>query len=197
MDKISSVPGGRFGSLPRSVHGNLLDGVKWATSSWLEARITGFKLHRVQTEQQAFGVILSPLTVPCRHLSAWLAYLMDAEVGIRVEVVVPWCHFLRADELGNLASSRTGGQGRYMRRVGDAGHMVGSRHWFRQWGRLGWLREWGRDRLLPLFRRDERERRCWGSCIRIYTSQARMWQKNERVWGFQGWRSQLKEGICL
>lgn len=45
-----------------------------------------------------------------------------------------------------------------MRRVGDAGHMVGSRHWFRQWGGLGRLREGGRDRLLPLLRRNEREK---------------------------------------
>ena len=83
------------------------------------------------------------------------AYLVDAEVSIGVEVVVPWCHFLRADELGDLASAGTGGQGRYMRRVGDAGHMVGSRHWFGQWGGLGWLREGGRDGLLPLLRRKE------------------------------------------
>lgn len=75
---------------------------------------------------------------------------MDAKMSIRVKVVVPRCHFLWADELGNLASTRAGGQGCYMRRMGDAGHMVGSRHWFRQWGGLGRLRERGCDRLLSL-----------------------------------------------
>ena len=44
-----------------------------------------------------------------------------------------------------------------MRRVGDAGHMVGSRHWFRQWGGLGRLREGGRDRLLPLLKKIKKE----------------------------------------
>lgn len=77
------------------------------------------------------------LAIPRRHLSAWPAYLMDAKVGIGVEVVVPRCHFLRANELGDLASTGTGSQGRYMRRMGDARHVVGSRHWFRQWGGLG------------------------------------------------------------
>ena len=42
-----------------------------------------------------------------------------------------------------------------MRRVGDAGHMVGSRHWFRQRGRLGRLGDGGRDGLLPLLRENK------------------------------------------
>lgn len=45
-----------------------------------------------------------------------------------------------------------------MRCVRDTGHMVGSRHWFRQWGGLGGLREGGCDRLLPLLRRRKEER---------------------------------------
>lgn len=91
------------------------------------------------------------LTCPSCHFPA---YLVDAKVSIRVKVVVPRCHVLRADELGDLASTGTGGQGCYMRRMGDAGHMVG-RHWFRQWGGLCRLREGGRDRLLPLLREEE------------------------------------------
>lgn len=46
-----------------------------------------------------------------------------------------------------------------MRRMGDAGHMVGSRHWFRQWGGLGRLREGGSNRLLPLLWRKRKVRR--------------------------------------
>lgn len=35
-------------------------------------------------------------------------YLMDTKMSIGVKVVVSRCHFLRADELGNLASTGTG-----------------------------------------------------------------------------------------
>lgn len=89
-------------------------------------------------------------------LSDWLTYLMDAKVGIGVEVVVPWRHFLWTYELGNLASTSTGSQGRYMRRMRDAGHVMGCRHWFGQWGRLGWLGVLGCDGLLPLLRSSEK-----------------------------------------
>lgn len=75
---------------------------------------------------------------------------MDAKVGIGVKVVVPRRHFLRADKLGYFASTGTGGQSCYMRRVGDTGHVVGSRHWFGHRGGLGRLRKGGSDRLLPL-----------------------------------------------
>lgn len=55
---------------------------------------------------------------------------MDAKVGVGVKVIVPRSHLLRADELGGLAAAGAGGQARHVRRVGDAGHMVGCRHWF-------------------------------------------------------------------
>lgn len=44
-----------------------------------------------------------------------------------------------------------------MGRVGDTGHMVGSRHWFRQRGGLSRVREGGCDRLLPLLRREKKK----------------------------------------
>lgn len=73
-----------------------------------------------------------------------------------------------------------------MRRVGDAGHMVGSRHWFGHWGGLSRVREGGRDRLLPLLRKKKKERGT--ACIRIKTLQTRMNPKsNGFVWiVFQG-----------
>lgn len=121
-------------------------GVKSATvfdiSCGQKARLTGLKLlgklRSIRLDRTGSIWCHSyTLAMPSCRLSAWPAYLMDAKVGIRVEVVVPRCHFLRAEELGDLASAGTVGQGRYMRCMGDAGHMVGSRHWFRQWGGLG------------------------------------------------------------
>jgi len=85
---------------------------------------------------------------------------VDAEVGIGVKVIVPRCHFLRAEELGDLAAAGRGRRGTDVRRRG--GHMVGGgvgggggsgvgRHWFRHGGGLGRLGDGlGCNRVLPL-----------------------------------------------
>lgn len=57
-------------------------------------------------QQQAYDVII---TMQRQHLSAWPTYLVDAKVGIGVEVVVSRCHFLWANELGSFAATGAGG----------------------------------------------------------------------------------------
>lgn len=84
------------------------------------------------------------------------AYLVDAKVGVGVEVVVPRRHLLRADELADIAPAGTGGQGGVVGRVRDpAGREVGGGHRFGQRGGLGRLGEGALDGLLPLLEEEK------------------------------------------
>lgn len=54
----------------------------------------------------------------------FMAHLMNAKVGVRIEVVVSRRHLLRVKELGHLAPPRAAGQAGGVRRVRRAGRPV-------------------------------------------------------------------------